>query len=632
MQNLKCKMQNFKPTQLIAIAFFSLVFLFSSFVPLFSADLAVESGGKLKTETATFIEQASDPAQKADGTGGRVVYENDHVYVSDGSTWNAVAGGKTVATRIVGVSRSPADPALDSRLTNKTADYICDGTDDQVQINAAIDSLVDSSGKKIPGVIYLLEGTYSISSSINFDNTGSAGSIDSGKSLIGTGAGTILKKAVGSSEFSVISAANIANVLISQLQIDGSQTAGGGVDFNTVTYSKVDKIWIKGLNESAGMKAGVWLEGSSYNVISNVTIKEFNFTPGTTANGIELASNSDNNIVCQNYISQCSKVSLFVGSASEKNVVCDNIIVDAIGAEDGYGAIWVRGDNNVVRNNIVSGCAHHGIGIDGDYCTVSGNSVTNNDKVGIILSSTGGTLEGTTPVPAYVVIKDNVISDNDLGGIKINKSEGGNTISGNMLYDNGASGAYDGIFVVSDSSYNLISGNYIYDSLPADTTGGYGINIGTSANNYLAANYINGAGYFGTGYDRRIKDLGTNTKYTGKDKITVEPVSYTVADGGRIDIISSGTGPVTYLRLAVAGSANIELAVPDSINDGKAIGDMLILENTSNYSIRLRDESTGSNSNFEISGSDDNRTLSKNTTAKFIWNGTAWLELVHADN
>lgn len=79
------------------------------------------------------------------------------------------------AIRVVAASNS-------SRQEKKTADYVCDGLDDQVQINAAIDALSTDGGQ-----IRLLGGTFSIGAPVSFTR--------SKVNLSGQGASTILARA-----------------------------------------------------------------------------------------------------------------------------------------------------------------------------------------------------------------------------------------------------------------------------------------------------------------------------------------------------------------------------------------------------------------------------------------------------
>ena len=106
---------------------------------------------------------------------------------------------KRAATLIVAASDSK----------DKTrADYVCDGTDDQVEINDAISSL--SSG----GKVLLLEGTYNISDTINVGNS---------ITLQGLGYGTLIKTGSLSSPFIKTS---VDYIIIKDLRIDGTNASG----------------------------------------------------------------------------------------------------------------------------------------------------------------------------------------------------------------------------------------------------------------------------------------------------------------------------------------------------------------------------------------------------------------------
>ena len=75
---------------------------------------------------------------------------------TDWSEFAQIPASSRSATRIVAASNS-------SQESKMGADYVCDGTADEVEIQAAIDS-VSSSGNG--GLIYLTEGNYSISNTI----------------------------------------------------------------------------------------------------------------------------------------------------------------------------------------------------------------------------------------------------------------------------------------------------------------------------------------------------------------------------------------------------------------------------------------------------------------------------------
>ncbi|PIQ88508.1 MAG: hypothetical protein COV72_07720 [Candidatus Omnitrophica bacterium CG11_big_fil_rev_8_21_14_0_20_42_13] len=585
-----------KPAKLISILFFTLCLVFWCTGAPVSAQSKLDVSGDIYTPGLGL--KAKDSAPVPAGPEGQVYYNgtSDNVYISNGAAWRDIALPMNVASVIVAASDS---------LDASRADYACDGNEDEEEINLAI-SDISASG----GAVYLLEGTYNISGPINIaaDNI----------SLIGTGAGTVLTKA-SLTEFSVIYASSASKILISRLQINGSQTAGCGIDFSNVSYSKIDKIWLKGLNENTNIKAGVWLGSSNYNIISGVNITGFDFAPGPkAANGIELASGdagSSNNIVCGNYISECNRISLFVGSLSQNNIICDNVIINAIG-QAGDSAVMIVGDNNVLRDNIIDNNAYRGVFLGGDYCLISGNSITNNYEEGIFLGDTGASYGSA--VPAYAVISNNTITGNRREGITINKSDSGSVISANVIYDNGQSNARDGICIGGGvSGDNLISGNLIYDS--SGTGDGIEIYSNSNDNNYLASNFITGAGF-----SSKIKDNGTNTKYTGADKITFEPITVDITGSGQT-VYPAGKAsgspvypPASYIILNNVSGSDQDIV----LGNGQSPGDLLILKCKD---LSLIDPVTIKNGGNVDIGADE--VLANDDVFELIWNGTQWLGL-----
>ena len=94
--------------------------------------------------------------------------------------------------------------------TSEDCDYLCDGTSDQAEINAAIANLPSGGGE-----VLLLDGTYNISSSITVKKAN--------VSLRGCGAATVIaRKFNGTSANGVISC-SAANCTISSLAIDGNK-------------------------------------------------------------------------------------------------------------------------------------------------------------------------------------------------------------------------------------------------------------------------------------------------------------------------------------------------------------------------------------------------------------------------
>ena len=99
---------------------------------------------------------------------------------------------KTVATVIV--------------ATDGSGDYNTDGTADEVEINAALNSLPAEGG-----VVYMKEGTYNIDASIIIP--------DNGIEIIGAGSSTIIQS---TEDIPLISAINVDHISLHLLHIIGA--------------------------------------------------------------------------------------------------------------------------------------------------------------------------------------------------------------------------------------------------------------------------------------------------------------------------------------------------------------------------------------------------------------------------
>jgi len=116
--------------------------------------------------------------------------------------------------------------ASSTSLNKNQADYICDGVDDQVEINAAINSLPANGGR-----VLLLEGQFNCASSLNINASQVV--------LEGQGRNTILKLNNGANTSAIVATGTttwIYGVEIKNLQIDGNGTnqtgTSHGIFFN----------------------------------------------------------------------------------------------------------------------------------------------------------------------------------------------------------------------------------------------------------------------------------------------------------------------------------------------------------------------------------------------------------------
>ena len=544
---------------------------------IYAQDDYLEMKGNTKVDTLTF--GGDRTAEPSAPVRGEIFYNSTakHLHYHNGTGWQEFGGtDRVVATKIVAAYNS---------LDTSRADYVCDGTNDQVEINQAITALGTTGG-----VVYLLEGTYNISASINLDTTAPN---DSNKAIIGTGAGTVLKLFAGSSNVNVINASNVNRILISQLRIDGNKVGGGsnckGIYFSSVANSKIDRVWVENMNF-----IGIELFNSSNNIISGNHIQS-NGNGGIFVNGSSFsnpANYSHNNIISGNNI-QSNDSSGIALAVCSNNTISGNVVQSS---KTVGGISLSSSSSNSVSGNTVWSNTGDGISWStSSNNSVSGNTVWSNTGNGIVWSnSSNNTISG-----------NNVYSNLQNGIFWSNSSN--NNISGNVIYNNGGTSNYDGIRITSSSGGNLVASNFLYDS---GTGTGYPINIDTTSGGYLVGNQINWS--LDCANCKRINDLSYNT-YTDKIKMSLSCQQInTTAASLTLDV---ATSPCSCMRIGpIVSPTTVTLA------DGKSPGDLLILQN-----------SASSAKNLVIIFGGSSITLGPYDILRLIWNGTRWLKMAYTD-
>jgi len=533
----------------------------------------------------------SEPANPAEGT---IYYDSigkKHYYYNHlGQRKDLAQGGEdyTIAPRIVAAYNSVGSSCGAEGCSNTKADKTCDGTDDQVTINEAINELRQSGAARF-GAVYLLEGDYSISASINLPR---------GTSLIGTGAKTVLHVATGVSNLNVINAK--PHTFISQLKISGDNI---GANNNGIYFSyNYDPMFDKG----ATVKH-VWIEIINGNGIKvampEAIISENFFTSNSTAICID-GSGEDTeykSLIARNILNT-NGTGIHI-NLSYANTVLEN----RIRSSTLYGIYLYGGSENIISGNIASASASHGILLyyNSDFNLISGNNLINNGSsttefpTGVIPSDI------TIASSNYNSVTDNLISTNKHHGIFL-KTTGNNCVNAN-LYSAGADIGYDGI-KLDGATDNLISTNRLHG-----LTSGNGIYVDGNVNN-LDNNSI-------IGFSKAINNYIGNTKFTDTRRITLEPKqTLLVSNGGTI----TPNFPVTYVPLQGAGGA-VEV---NSIAAGKVDGDMLILVGTSSSNtVKIKNPL-----NVKFSGGVTERTIGLEDVLTLMWHQVRWVELRWSDN
>lgn len=273
--------------------------------------------------------------------------------------------------------------------TTSDCDYLCDGTADDVEINAAIQALPETGGQ-----ILILDGTYKIIAPIIVDKNGAT--------LRGNGTATILQRNWNSSvEEGVI---NIT-------------AANGGV---TVQNIRIDgKIY----NYSNPKNNGIYITSGSNSIINNICNNNY-------GNGIYL--NSSGNTVIGNICN--NNKSKGIASDGSGSIITGNICNDNYK----YG-ITLSSSGNTVTGNICNNNSSYGILSDFDRNTITGNTCNNNSDNGIYLSnSDNNTVTGNTCIRGTGQASDYTSSQHTIYAKSASKNLFvGNNIMGKNYTDDG---------------------------------------------------------------------------------------------------------------------------------------------------------------------------------------------------
>lgn len=356
------------------------------------------------------------------GAQGDILYYN-------GANWvvlNAGTSGQMFATSGAGANPSWVDlgnmivAANDATTAEKNAALlsggaVCDGVNDDVEIQAAIDALPASGG-----LVVLSSGTFNVEVALV---------LDSYQTLRGCGRNTILTTTTA--DIDIITATGGSGtekvgILIADLCVDGTagaSTVSLAINFTYVDYSKVQNIWA--LNCTSW--GGVGLTNCDLNEIIGNTLND-------NYDGVYTESSSGNNIshnTCQGNTAEGMYVYL-----SNENTISGNTCQGG-----GNTGIALDGsDNNTVMGNTIQGNGLIGISIDGsDNNTVIGNTLTENsqtttntaDNIEVGGSSSYNNIQGNT-------CRAGALTNKPRYGIRIASGTNvGNLVENNDLYDDG---------------------------------------------------------------------------------------------------------------------------------------------------------------------------------------------------
>ena len=371
--------------------------------------------------------------------------------------------GKRVCRFVIGTSTSG--------WTANDCDYLCDGTSDNVEINAAISALPSTGGE-----IIILDGTYNIASSI--------ATISTKQNILirGNGNATILKRMSNSINLFTLNTSSC----IKDLTIDDNNNTFSGstvlieISSNNVTIDNISTI------NNANLNISIFVEKRGSGSLSNINIKNNNLSSAIVfsfnTNEVNIINNIFTQLTISNNMSN-SNIQNNVGIIDCGNTLSYVSITENI-CNNGTDGITIEEFNHsILSNNICCNNSNNGINMTGsgaNQSCINGNVCNNNSNYGIYLSFTNymtasGNVCNLNGTGIYVFGNvSNVVISNINGNTCYNNTESGITlarvenslITGNIfMRGTGQSSDYSEsqytIYSTYSTSNNLIANNSI---------------------------------------------------------------------------------------------------------------------------------------------------------------------------
>jgi len=393
--------------------------------------------------------------------------------------WEMSDANLSSATLVVAASDS---------LHPERADYQCDGTADDVEIQAALDALPVTGG-----CVVLLDGTYNIEASLV---------LDSYQTLRGQGRNTILTTTTTDLDIITATGAGASEkvgILIADLCVDG--TAGGDAAHTLILWtfvdeSKIRSVWLLNAGgASPTPDGGIMFTTCDYNTIEDV------YCASAAVIGVGLTTSTHNTIVGCTIVDNFSNLVLMTNS--DDNTITSNTFD---GATTGAGIYLMESDGNTISGNVCQGNACGGISFETIAAcnnTITGNTCNGND-IGIYLDNSsnnntvaGNTCNGNTSYGIYLDTSQNTVSGNTCTlngeeGIRLDGNADHNNICGNNCEANSQTTDNTDSNIRIEGSYNLITSNVCRQGGEANKPR-YGISV-PGVKNVISSNDLYNAG------------------------------------------------------------------------------------------------------------------------------------------
>lgn len=328
------------------------------------------------------------------------------------------------------------------------ADYVCSGTDDQVQIQAAIDAMQDSGGGEGGGTVQLLEGVFVISDKIRL-----SASVGSMGPVVLKGAGK------GFSRYCtrIMLADNVSAI---------GEMVKPGETFCDVKDLVLDGNRISQVNTVAGI-------GTAYSLpdilMSNLAILR------TSGSGIKLKV--DKHCLIENCWVEYCDYGIEASDAGDSGAELKIISTHITSSEK--AGIYIQGQTSRI-STMITGCSvennFHGLHLKGAKGVYASNSIFTSNSRGVTNNFDGIYIEDNGATPTTDVVISNcdcnslVAPGKQRYGINITGGSDYITIKNNLLRSNTTSGLNN----TSSGTHNIIKSNQGYITENSGTSTGTG--------------------------------------------------------------------------------------------------------------------------------------------------------------
>lgn len=253
--------------------------------------------------------------------------------------------------------------------SRKGADYICDGTADNVELQAAIDSLPSTGGK-----VVLLEGTYNLAATVNIAEANA----QKGITIQGQGYSTILKVNNSANIYALTFVPNTDGIWATfrdfTINCNGANqtTGGGGIYAAGAVECLFDNLWI---HEPFNYGIYLYQIGEAnyghHNRVTNCLFDEGDNSSGEGV-GILMQSNDENRITNCEFQSMGGTAETIAAAAIIDRTGL-NTIANCVFVGGGEGIRMVDASRMVIANNIFDSVVRNNIYLKGTEILIFGN-------------------------------------------------------------------------------------------------------------------------------------------------------------------------------------------------------------------------------------------------------------------